>query len=911
MCRPWRQKRLREAQSSRPVASFSDPEEEEEETPLLLEVAAPADIAEADVQSKVPCSQTFAKVCFALSLATALAAVAVVIWLPAPLGQYLHILGQVKLGIGLQKLIPGPCFAQRMGKIMQWMIEACKEHLAQLSLCFILLPASFALKMCIASSAKWLVQRLAGEEHVEQIFRKGEVAQTSLFWLADMLSDMYVTYKYCKQKMFGFAFLMISTWLGSGCAAFGHRYVSWERCKHRFDYWAAGLNERGEPPPGFTTFLLYISQIQPMIMAWDSWQRGGMDRFLQEEKMLTALTEGAPSSLLQLYAMLLDPPKDDSLNLLIFCGSIALSIYTVAESVNKAFELCRPDRKVEQGIPNMAMLGFRWWDAFSRIGVWALLGVCLRPQGAKLHGIQQPYLPVVMVGELLLIAAAFKSQSFGLNLPWPKLLKKEYLVSLMGSFLGIYWCCNDTELKAQHRFFRSLLVLRLFETLGAVWLSAVAYSTSLGCLATEQPAVVIVVLLVLVSSALTFIVALAHDLAMSTFAVPLFPVIAGEQGGRLELAARFGVAWRIRGLLQAGADDGVAALCEAAKAGQVSVIHALLDEGITADATWRGKNAFHWAAIGGQVPAIQAVQPRGKTDLERADEDGGTPALLAAQNGHLDVLKFLQSAGCNLERAKNNGSTPALVAAGNGHVDVSKLLHGAGCSLERANINGWTPALFAAHKGHVEVLKFLHSTGCHIGAQSLQLATAGDHLSVVQFLLGIVDVNAAALGGARALDVAVAMDPNSPVTDALLKAGAMPGPKPQLIGLTALKPAEPPPHGFRWFTCGAPDMAQSRGQFYHEIELLSDFETTQLGWLSSDFQGGDEDGNGVGDDPHSWAFDGQRLGWWHNGEKEPLQISPWKVGDVLGFAIDLDKGEMQLRTKQEELTMPFQVSGAM
>ncbi|CAE7812023.1 Rspry1, partial [Symbiodinium sp. CCMP2456] len=288
------------------------------------------------------------------------------------------------------------------------------------------------------SQVKWFVQRLAGKEHVEQISRKG------VFWLDDMLSDMYVTYKYWKQKMHGFAFLMISTWLGSGCTAFGHRYVSWERRKHRLDYWAAGLNERGEPRPGFTTFLLYISQIQPMIMAWESWQHGGMDRFLQEEKMLTTLTEG---------------------------------------------------------------------------------------------------------------------------------------------------------------------------------------------------------------------------------------------------------------------------------------------------------------------------------------------------------------------------------------------------------------------------------------------------------------------------------DPNSPMTVALLKAGAMPGPKPQLIGLTALKPAEPPPHGFRWFTCGAPSMAQNRGQFYHEIELLSDFETPQLGWLSSDFQSGEEDGNGVGDDPHSWAFDGQRLAS-TMARRNLCRSRHWKVGDVLGFAIDLDKGEMQLRTKQEDLTMPFQVSGA-
>ena len=180
---------------------------------------------------------------------------------------------------------------------------------------------------------------------------------------------------------------------------------------------------------------------------------------------------------------------------------------------------------------------------------------------------------------------------------------------------------------------------------------------------------------------------------------------------------------------------------------------------------------------------------------------------------------------------------------------------------------------------------------------------------VAEFLLGFVDVNAAGIGKVRALDIARAKDPNGPVTEALLLAGASPGPEPQLVGFTALKPSETPPHGYVWFTCGAPNLAQSRGKFYQEIQILSEFDCPQLGWLSTDSKGGDDDGKGVGDDSNGWAFDGQRCCCWHGGRREPLQIAPWNVNDVLGFAIDLDKGQMQLRTAQQELTMPFKAHG--
>ena len=315
LSRPWRH-RPREAsvQSIRPLPESSDGEEEE--TPLLLAVREELCDKAADEPEihggSVICPAgpgAFAvKVCGLLGLALAIAAAVV---LREPLGKEFHVLHAKMVDLGnLRRFAPGPCFTDQIRKIMEWAILTCGEHRTQLLLCGMLLLALFLLKKCSGCVAEFVVRKLAGEEHVERFFAKAEVVQMVLLWLADMLSDVYVTYKYCKQRMYVFALLMILIWLGSGCVAFGHRYVSWERCSSEthLGYWASGLNKYGEPKPGFKSFALYVAQIQPVIMAWDGWLHG-MTRHLREEKMLAALAEGAPSSLLQLYAMMLEPPR--------------------------------------------------------------------------------------------------------------------------------------------------------------------------------------------------------------------------------------------------------------------------------------------------------------------------------------------------------------------------------------------------------------------------------------------------------------------------------------------------------------------------------------------------------------------------------------------------------------------------
>ena len=72
-----------------------------------------------------------------------------------------------------------------------------------------------------------------------------------------------------------------------------------------------------------------------------------------------------------------------------------------------------------------------------------------------------------------------------------------------------------------------------------------------------------------------------------------------------------------------------------------------------------------------------------------------------------------------------------------------------------------------------------------------------------------------------------------------------------------------------------------KGKWYYEAELLTD-GVMQLGWADGAFKGDESTGDGVGDDTHSWAFDGCRRLAWSAGEDKPYGTGrSWQRGDVL------------------------------
>ena len=101
---------------------------------------------------------------------------------------------------------------------------------------------------------------------------------------------------------------------------------------------------------------------------------------------------------------------------------------------------------------------------------------------------------------------------------------------------------------------------------------------------------------------------------------------------------------------------------------------------------------------------------------------------------------------------------------------------------------------------------------------------------------------------------------------------------------------------------GCRGFAATTGKWYFEV-ILHTAGCIQIGWVDSAYEGNAEGGEGVGDDAHSWAFDGWRVYLWH----EVLSDwgTKWSPGDVVGCAIDIDSKLMSfyLNGHGEEIGM--------
>lgn len=97
----------------------------------------------------------------------------------------------------------------------------------------------------------------------------------------------------------------------------------------------------------------------------------------------------------------------------------------------------------------------------------------------------------------------------------------------------------------------------------------------------------------------------------------------------------------------------------------------------------------------------------------------------------------------------------------------------------------------------------------------------------------------------------------------------------------------------------------SSGTLYFEVECVSVGRgIAQLGFADEDFKCGR--GEGVGDDKHSWGFDGNRVCKWFNGSTS--YGKEWKDGDVLGCLATLDgsKNTIEFFLNDESMGVAFE-----
>jgi ankyrin repeat protein len=144
----------------------------------------------------------------------------------------------------------------------------------------------------------------------------------------------------------------------------------------------------------------------------------------------------------------------------------------------------------------------------------------------------------------------------------------------------------------------------------------------------------------------------------------------------------------------------------------------------------------------------RSLSPRSANESSQKTLDKNN-LLLAAKDGHIDIVKLLIDKGADVNAKSSNGWTALMLASETGYIDIAKLLIDKGADVNAKSSNGWTALMLASKAGHIDIVKLLIDKGVDvntnrdIGTTALVSASGAGHIDVVKLLIDKgVDVNA-------------------------------------------------------------------------------------------------------------------------------------------------------------------------
>ncbi|WOL00909.1 ankyrin repeat domain-containing protein 17-like [Canna indica] len=147
-----------------------------------------------------------------------------------------------------------------------------------------------------------------------------------------------------------------------------------------------------------------------------------------------------------------------------------------------------------------------------------------------------------------------------------------------------------------------------------------------------------------------------------------------------------------------------------------------------------------FAAQCGDVGSVEALLTRPDIDIDAQDENGCSPVMAAAKEGHVNVFRVLVFAGANVKLCNKAGETAIDLSRSNENRDLFEQVM-LDFTLEKGNAGGFYALHFAARRGDMAAVRLLTRRGCDVnsmdgeGYTSLMLAAREGHGEVCELLI--------------------------------------------------------------------------------------------------------------------------------------------------------------------------------